>query len=554
MQTSPRLSSGHGAGPGPGRDMAGEPAPEVLRLLQQGLRLLRQHRLLEAEIHYRQALAREPGCFEALHMMAVLRLVQENLPASLDFVASAVAQGVTAPQKLAGLVPTLARLGDELQAIGRYSESAISYEMLLAIAPASPAAMAALGVALRNSGRPQEALAVTDRRIEDAAGDAQAAAEALGFRGDLLQDLGRYQDAAKSYAEALELCPDAPALHQHYAETLHILGREDAALAQFDEALACETGDKVRIRAARGLVLLSLGRLREGFADCGDGSGEAAPIASKLPRWDGASVDGTLLVRSGGASLGEQVLYASLIPELALKADELVVEIAPHLARLFERSFPEVRVVSCDASPSAGAAAEQDFATAGRFLRRSLDDFPVRDGGYLVPDPERLADLRARLGDGRPVIGVCWQGQDAAGPAASGPALTDFAPLLASIEGRFVSLLGGETAVDREALMADHDLAVEQIADIDLADDIEGLAALIAACDVVVTGDGAVAHLAGALGRPAVVFLSYGPAGWYWFRDRMDSPWYPTVQLRRQSAGQPWAALVAMAAQEEFDG
>jgi len=108
--------------------------------------------------------------------------------------------------------------------------------------------------------------------------------------------------------------------------------------------------------------------------------------------------------------------------------------------------------------------------------------------------------------------------------------------------------------VDREALMADHDLAVEQIADIDLADDIEGLAALIAACDVVVTGDGAVAHLAGALGRPAVVFLSYGPAGWYWFRDRMDSPWYPTVQLRRQSAGQPWAALVAMAAQEEFDG
>ena len=81
--------------------------------------------------------------------------------------------------------------------------------------------------------------------------------------------------------------------------------------------------------------------------------------------------------------------------------------------------------------------------------------------------------------------------------------------------------------------------------------DIDGLAALMTACDAVVTVSNTTAHLAGALGRPTWVMVPHGHARiWYWFRDRRESPWYLHAHIRRQTRGQPWADLVAGVADE----
>jgi len=87
--------------------------------------------------------------------------------------------------------------------------------------------------------------------------------------------------------------------------------------------------------------------------------------------------------------------------------------------------------------------------------------------------------------------------------------------------------------------------------DIDNMNDLDGLAALIAACDLVVTVSNTTAHLAGALGKPTWVFVPYLQGRiWYWFKDQSDSPWYPQLHIKRQERGQSWGDAIASAAGE----
>jgi ADP-heptose:LPS heptosyltransferase len=105
--------------------------------------------------------------------------------------------------------------------------------------------------------------------------------------------------------------------------------------------------------------------------------------------------------------------------------------------------------------------------------------------------------------------------------------------------------------VEREQVSRELGCQVERLPDIDNTQDIDGLAALIAACDVVVTVSNTTAHLAAALGRPTWVLVPADHArAWYWFRECSDSPWYPFVQVWRQKLGQSWVELIPAIARE----
>src|SRR5262249_22063152 len=127
--------------------------------------------------------------------------------------------------------------------------------------------------------------------------------------------------------------------------------------------------------------------------------------------------------------------------------------------------------------------------------------------------------------------------------------LTDFELLFRLPNTRFIDLQYGDTFAERQALDRDAGVVVEHVDEIDNTNDIDALAALITACDVVVTVSNTTAHLAGALGKATFVFVPYGSARlWYWFATRDDSAWYPRVHIARQSESQIWAQLFAQAA------
>jgi ADP-heptose:LPS heptosyltransferase len=100
-----------------------------------------------------------------------------------------------------------------------------------------------------------------------------------------------------------------------------------------------------------------------------------------------------------------------------------------------------------------------------------------------------------------------------------------------------------------------HDITINKLEEIDNLNDIGSLAALISACDIVITISNVTAHIAGALGKPTLVMLPNSPSlFWYWHRERTDSPWYPTAVLIRQTKRGEWQEVIeiARAALDEF--
>ena len=177
----------------------------------------------------------------------------------------------------------------------------------------------------------------------------------------------------------------------------------------------------------------------------------------------------------------------------------------------------------------------------------SFDAFVRHEQGFLTPDPARADALRKRLkADGRTVVGLSWKSQNPRYEKAKSARLLDFEAVLRLPGCRFIDLQYGDTLSERETVERELGVRVERLGCVDNTRDIDGLAALMAACDVVATVSNTTAHLAGAVGRPTLVFVPYGHARlWYWFKDRDDSPWYPRLRVRRQLSGQSWADLVA---------
>jgi tetratricopeptide (TPR) repeat protein len=400
-----------------------------------------------------------------------------------------------------------------LDQLGRPADALAAVERALALDPAHRAALVTRAVILRKLGRADEALASCDRALVVSADDP----EALTVRGDVLVDLERFEEAAANFDRMIACDPNA-------------------ALAKWNKSFIC----------------LGLGQLAEGFAlyeHRWAGAKGLVPRAYPQPRWNGGRVDGVLLVW-GEQGLGDEILHASMIPDLLQRTPSVMLEVEPRLVTLFARSFAGAKVIPLGPALNPGPfAAQEPIASLGRHFRPSFAAFPKRDRGYLVADEARARALRQRLDDGRTVVGLSWVSKAPIGGAQKSARLADFAPLLRSPGYRFVDLQYGDTAAEREAVERELGVRVERLADIDNTNDLDGLAALMSACDAVVTVSNTTAHLAGALGRPTFVVVPHGHARiWYWFRDKDESPWYPRVRVRRQQRGQAWPELVAAVA------
>jgi tetratricopeptide (TPR) repeat protein len=454
-------------------------------------------------------------------------------------------------EKAIALKPDFAKaknnLGNLLQEIGKRDEAIRCYEQALAIEPAYAEAHMNLGNALAMVGLYEESM----RHFETALALKPNYADALMNLGNLLQVLGRDEEALERFEQALAIRPDFAEAHMNLGITLRALGRYEDAIQRYDKAEALSPQD-AKIKHNKGLSCLTLGRFAEGwelYEQRWAGVEGKHPRAYPQPRWKGGKVKGTLLVW-GEQGLGDQVLFSSMVSELPARADSVVLEVEPRLVPLFARSFPRVDVSPMRPALYAGPVKAQiALGSLGQYLRPDWSAFPRQKRGYLVADHGLAKKLRARLTQEHPlVVGLSWKsGNVEFGKFRSVP-LHDFAALFRLPDCNFVDLQYGETLDERVAVQRELGVEVARLPDIDNKNDIDALAALIAACDLVVTADNTTAHLAGALGKPTWMLAPHGHGRvWYWFTGRDDSPWYPRLRIARQQRGQSWADLIASA-------
>lgn len=458
----------------------------------------------------------------------------------------------TSQAKVRGLLAK----GLEQHRAGRMELAHAAYSEALQISPREPDALHMLGVAEFQLGRFNEAERLFATSLEVAPRNALACFN----HGNALLRLGRLAEAGAAFARAGELDPGN-------ADALMNLGNVYKEQNRFDDAIGCY--DRVLSRHPthadarynKALALLTLRRLGEAWelyesrlqCDTDDRKYLGHSIPRQAPDWDGSLPSKPLLVLPE-QGLGDQIFYGGMLPDLAAAGVESFVSLDERLLPLFRRSFPHLdfalpsQIAALD--PAQGLfGAQLQMASMGRWLRSSEQDLQRVRSPYLIADRQHAASLRARLArPGRLLCGLSWASRNAAKSASKSVTLQHLLPLLQLPNADFVDLQYGDTDAERSALRDEHGIDIRRLHEIDNLNDIDGLAALIEACDIVVTISNSTAHLAAALGKPVIVLLPWHPPLWYWHQDAMDSPWYPSAILLRQQEGGDWATPVASAA------
>ena len=585
-------------------------------MLESGLEHHRAGRMGHAEAFYLKALAAQPDEPDALHLLGLIayqrghfELAERRVRRAMDLTAQPPAEFfdtfgnvLAALGRLEESLPHFERalaiepdrslthksLGAALCALGRPAEAASNFADALRLSPGDPTAHSNMGTVFLDRRRPAEAVPYFRRAIEL---DPNCT-EAWCNLGHSLSELGRHEEGEACLAKALERQPDLAAAWDNLGCLRHRQGRLTEALACYDRAMGLQPGtpqvynnvanvfkEQMRLEDAlicynkaielrphfadahwnRALVRFLMGDLERGWAEYEWGwlADRRTPRREfPQPWWDGGPLEGKTLLYWGEQGLGDEIIFAGMIPELTAASGHCIVQCETRLVPLFARSFPEAEVVphSIPPHPATVAADLQIPAgSAARFFRPSLDRFPrmFSDGpGYLRADTHRVAHWRERLealGPGLRV-GICWRSSLASDlRSLQCSQLSQWGSILSTPGVHFVNLqyddCGTELADARERFGVE----IHGWRDIDLRRELDEVAALTSALDLVVSVGTSVACMAGALGVP-VWQLTLTGAGDCWTMGQHHCPWFPSMRLYERAWNQWWEqAMEALA-------
>lgn len=522
-----------------------------------------------------QAAPNDPRALEQLGK--ALRRRGEPLQASHAFVRAIELDGgsLTARTELAGSLVELGRPGDALPLL----------RWVLKRDPDLAAAHLTNGIALQELGQPENALPSFQRAAALAPQDADYACHLAMC----LRALDRHADAVYELERALALAPEAPDTPRLLATVLRELGEPERALAVIRPAVAARPDDATArgvlaqvlqelgdldgarsqfdaalnldpragtVRVGRALLRLARGDFDGGWDDYAGrlDSPESPRRGFPFAEWNGEPLAGRSVLVYAEQGLGDEIMFASCIPDLAGEADRVVLQCDPRLAALFGRSFPGVEVHGAPRTrehawlAAAGAIDVQLPAGSlpGRYRRR-LDAFP-RVRGFLRADEAGIARYRERLevlGSARKV-GLAWRGglMRTRRNARSVP-LRALGPLLARPDVHWIGLQHDATAAEVAELQAGARGGLTHWPDVwSSADEA---ASLMAALGAVVTVCSSVVHLGGALGVRVLTLVPVNPE-WRYLASGPSMPWYPSVELLRQPRAGDWQPVVEAAA------
>ncbi|WP_109118917.1 tetratricopeptide repeat-containing glycosyltransferase family protein [Azospirillum sp. TSO22-1] len=448
------------------------------------------------------------------------------------------------------LAPLHNSLGNALQRLRRFPDAEACYRRAVALDPGFAEALYNRGITLWEQGR--LAAAVRDyRRALTARPDYTKAYNNLG---NALSNLERGAEAQTAYRAALALVPGSEEVLLNLGALAARGGRDDEAEALFRRALAANPGF-AEAHTELGMLRLAKGSFRDGFAEFEWRRREAVwrSQAPQLPGkpWAGEPLDGRTILLHAEQGFGDTIQFCRFAPRLRQLGARVLLLCPKPLRRLLD-SLPGIDGVVAAGEPLPAFDVHLPLLSLPAALGTTLETIPAGIP-YLQPDPAAAAAWRQRLGAHEGLkVGLVWAGaarrHDIAASLVDRRRSLDLAQLrpLAGVKGvRFVSLQVGEAAAQAGGWPADSALIDPTAGVGDFAD----TAAVVANLDLVISVDTAVAHLAGALGRP-VWLLSRFDGCWRWLRGRADSPWYPTLRVFRQPSPGDWPAVVRRVAAE----
>jgi tetratricopeptide (TPR) repeat protein len=554
-------------------------------------------RLEEAEASFREALRFDPGHAMALASLSALLSGREGYEELADVLRQVVRlrpddvdarlrlgdvlvrletfdEAATCYGTAVGLAPGSPGphngLGRALAGIKKYDEAVACFRTSLHLEPDQPDVCNNLGCALRDLGRPEEAEAGFREALRLDPGHAMALAsltrllsgqgrheelvdilrQAVRVRADDPQDrvrlarvllrLERFDEAATCLEAAVALAPGSLGTRIVLGSALSLLGRFEEALRCYEQAVRLAP-DQAPAHVNRSMIWLMHGDYARGWPEYDwrlEGK-EYSPRQLPRPRWRGEPLGGRTILLTVEQGLGDTLQFIRYAPLVKHEGERVLMECQRSLVRLAETCAGIDRVV-----PVGEPLPDFDYyvpllSLPGVF-KTTLETVP-QSVPYLAADPALVAHWAERLGLVEGLrVGIAWQGEPKHPRDRSRSFPLRSFEKLDRIDGvRLISLQRGPGV---EQLRAPGD----RFPVIDLGDlvdpglkEMRDTPAIMMNLDLVIVPDSAPAHLAGALGVPVWIPLSFIP-DFRWLLDREDSPWYPTARLFRRSRHGGW--------------
>jgi tetratricopeptide (TPR) repeat protein len=464
-----------------------------------------------------------------------------------DEIAAAIA-ACTAIPELDRTISIWSQLGELYNKDNRAAESMAAFRAASLIEPEHPSVLCNVTFGARHFDRESEAIGI----LRAALRRDPNIPEAWHNLGSMARNVGMLELSVACFEQAATGW-DNPMSSVGYAEVLMQLGRAQEAFEFANRVLPTLDSDSragIELHMCRGLAGMLLQQLELAWEDHEYRlkRPEFVPLVpTDLPQWNGAvpGQDHVLLWREQG--VGDEIRYLSCLPDLLATVDRVTIRCNPRLARVIARSFP-VEVVTGVRDVPEGIDAHLPIASAMRAFRPNVASFPTTPS-YLVPDPARVEQFRtalATLGSGMKV-GVSWRSRVLTNRRNHN--YPDFESLRALGSVDDIQLIDLQYDHDPEELArmeSDLGVRVHHLPDLDLLNDIDGVLALCAALDGVVTVGNAVAELAGAVGTPTQQLALAHSSLEFGFR---QSVWHPNSTFHIKDWADPWSPAIASAVQ-----
>ena len=364
--------------------------------------------------------------------------------------------------------------------------------------------------------------------------------------GHVYKEFKRHREARDHYCRCIALDPTEYASYDHLSLIDDTERDLLACVRNVDRAAAISGLHEPDLLYRQGVYYLLLGKFVPGWdlmeyrwfaPQILKDEKFTKPLQTSKPRFHLGAKSGVLFLWAE-QGIGDEIMFGALVADILPHVSKVILQVDARLQSLTRRAYPGVTLIGRNAVP---AEFQYDYhlpiGSLARLFRRDRDSF-LRGGlPYLAPDSRRLKECRDRL-DSEPVfrIGISWHSRNGDHRCVE---LESLARHLHRDGVQLINLQYGDFAKEIADLNARAGFDLVTDTGIDCRNDIEGLAALICCCDLVISIGNATTHLAGALGVKTWMMLPRFP-GWRWLNEGRDSLWYRSMRVYRQPASGVW--------------
>jgi len=509
--------------------------PQVLLTL--GFLQAQRGDYLGAEQHLREALELNPGFARGQFNYGNVLVALERFDDALAAFGKALSLDPT-------LVEAHLNRGNVLILRKHYEEAVACFDNAIRINPNFAQAHGSRTHALQELGRLTEALASCDRALELNPGSPELHAS----RATILSHLRHHDDAERSISLALSLRPNNSTFHYNHGNILIEANNYRGAIAAFENAQTHEA-DFSSAHLNEGLCRLLLGDTERGW--------EKYEYRLRLPDyidlkrnfgkpvWSGdRPLQGETILVHSEQGFGDALMACRYVPRVAALGARVVLEIRPELLRLMG-GLDGVSMVIARGKPIPQFDVHCPIMSLPRAFKTRLETIPT-EIPYLEIPKENVEFWRSKLANGRFKVGIAWAGNSSfKSDRDRSITLKNILPLCSVADATFVSVQ--KDLRDGDAEILNRNPHIYHLGD--GLNDFLDTAAVMESLDLIISSDTSIVHLAGALGKPVWVLLSFNP-DWRWLLERTDSPWYPTARLFRQTKAGDWNSIVKQARNE----